>query len=76
MMELLIAIRDSATRGGVPVTLPLTDVTEHERRLHAEFQKAYGLDFVDLEPEHLRLKYTLPPGLKDFLYLGRVSTEN
>ncbi len=74
-MELLLAIRESATQGGASVKLPLTELTEHERRLHAEFEKAYGVDCLTVEPRHLKLRYALPQGLKDFLYIGRLAEE-
>ena len=40
--EILIAIRESALKGSVPVELPLTAITEHEEQLHEAYQAKYG----------------------------------
>jgi hypothetical protein len=73
-MELLLAIRESATEGGKRVSLPLTEVTGHEELIHREFEKVYGIDMLGLSLQHLKQKYTLPGRLKDVLYQGRTST--
>jgi len=72
-MEWLIAVRESATLGGVPVKLPLTGMTEHEKRLHAEFARAHGVEMLELGPEHVGKRFSLAPGLRDFMYIGRLS---
>jgi len=41
--EILIAIRESARRGGEPIDLPLTEVTAHEERHHREYREKYGV---------------------------------
>ncbi|MBI1925458.1 Gfo/Idh/MocA family oxidoreductase, partial [Candidatus Poribacteria bacterium] len=41
-MELWIALRESAGRGNVWLDLPLTETTELERRIHAEYVRRYG----------------------------------
>ncbi|MGH2355040.1 MAG: Gfo/Idh/MocA family protein, partial [Chloroflexota bacterium] len=43
-IELLIALRDSARHGGLPVELPLREVTAHERALHETYRQTYGHD--------------------------------
>ncbi len=43
-LEVLIALRESASRGSVPIELPLREITAHERALHEEFRQTYGLD--------------------------------
>lgn len=40
--EILIAIRESALKGSVPIKLPLTEITEHERQLHEAYKTKYG----------------------------------
>jgi predicted dehydrogenase len=45
-MELWIALRESAGRGNVWLDLPLTETTELERRIHAEYVRRYGGDPV------------------------------
>jgi predicted dehydrogenase len=69
-VELLMAIRESASQGGAAVALPLSGMTDHERLIHAEFEKAYGIDMLALTPEHLRRQYTLPERLRDVMYWG------
>lgn len=46
-LALLIAVRESARRGGLPVDLPLTGITSHEVALHEEYRRTYGLDPLD-----------------------------
>jgi len=41
-MEILFALRESARRGNTWVDLPLTEPTELEKQLEAEFRKTYG----------------------------------
>ena len=43
-LELLIALRESARRGSVPIDLPLRSPTGHEQALHDEYRLTYGLD--------------------------------
>jgi hypothetical protein len=43
-VELWIALRESALRGSVWLDLPLTETTEVERRIHAEYVRRYGGD--------------------------------
>ena len=73
-VELLLAIRESASEGGKTVAIPLTEVTGHEELIHTEFEKVYGIDMLGLSLQHLKQKYTLPGRLKDVLYQGRAST--
>lgn len=40
--EILIAIRESALKGSVPIQLPLTGGTEYERQLHEAYKAKYG----------------------------------
>jgi predicted dehydrogenase len=42
--EVLLAIRESALRDGDWVALPLTEITETERRLHDDYARRYGHD--------------------------------
>ncbi len=42
--EILIALRESALKGGAPIELPLTYITEHEQRIHEEYRQKYGHD--------------------------------
>ena len=72
-IELLVAIRESASKGGEKVALPLVEVTDHEKLIHSEFEKAYGIDMLDLSLQHLKQKYTLPSSLRDVMYHGRTS---
>jgi predicted dehydrogenase len=72
-IELLVAIRESASKGGERVALPLVEVTGHEKLIHSEFEKAYGIDMLDLSLQHLKQKYTLPGSLRDVMYHGRTS---
>jgi predicted dehydrogenase len=46
-LECLIALRDSARRGGAPVALPLTEVTQRERELHDLYARTHGHSPVD-----------------------------
>ena len=46
--EILIAIRESALKGSVPIQLPLTEVTEHERQLHERYKTQYGHDPLEI----------------------------
>jgi predicted dehydrogenase len=45
--EIAIALRESDLRGNVWIDLPLTEVTEVERRIHDEFRLRYGCDPVE-----------------------------
>jgi len=71
-VELLMAIRGSATEDGKKINLPMTEPTEHEKILHSEFKKVYGVDIMDMTLEHLKVKYTLPDRLREFMYYGRI----
>jgi predicted dehydrogenase len=71
-VELLMAIRGSATEGGRKINLPMTEPTEHEKLLHSEFKNVYGVDIMDLTLDHLKVKYTLPDRLREFMYYGRI----
>lgn len=48
-LEILFALRESALEGNVWVGLPLTEVTELEKKLHSEFRKLYGHDPKEVE---------------------------
>jgi predicted dehydrogenase len=71
-VELLMAIRGSATEGGKKISLPMTEPTEHEKILHSEFKAVYGVDIMDMTLDHLKVKYTLPDRLREFMYYGRI----
>lgn len=71
-LELLMAIRDSETRGGVKVDLPLRGITEHERMVHEEFTYTYGADPLESNLGQLKAKYVLPGSLREMMYYGRV----
>lgn len=71
-LEVLMAIRDSEMRNGVKVDLPLKGITIYEKTVHEEFAKVYGLDPLELNPQHLKTKYVLPKRLWDLMYYGRV----
>jgi predicted dehydrogenase len=43
-IELLLALRESARKGSVPVDLPLREPTSHEQALHDEYRLTYGRD--------------------------------
>ena len=73
-VELLMAIRESASLDGARVTLPLTDITGHERQIHEEFATAYGVDILALGTEHLKRVYDLPGRLRELMYYGRILT--
>lgn len=73
-VELLLAIRESASEGSKRVALPLMEVTGHEELIHTEFEKVYGIDMLGLSLQHLKQKYALSGRLKDVLYYGRAST--
>ena len=45
-LELLIAMRESALKGSVPISLPLRETTDHENALHEQFRRTYGHDPV------------------------------
>ena len=45
--EILIAIRESAQRGGEPIELPLTQITAHEEKQHREYREKYGVNALD-----------------------------
>jgi len=46
--ELCIAVRESALRGNVWLELPLTELTEIERRLQEAYRELYGHDYRDV----------------------------
>ncbi|MCC6005973.1 MAG: Gfo/Idh/MocA family oxidoreductase [Thermofilum sp.] len=74
-LELIIAVRDSALRGGLKIQLPLKEITIYEKLLHEEFAKVYGLDPLLLNPEHLKVKYALPGKLRSLMYCGRTDAD-
>ena len=41
-LEILFALRESARRNSTWIDLPLTEITELEKRLHNEFFMTYG----------------------------------
>jgi UDP-N-acetyl-2-amino-2-deoxyglucuronate dehydrogenase len=45
--EILMALRESARRGGEPIDLPLTTVTEHEESHHRRYREKYAVDPFD-----------------------------
>lgn len=59
--ELWIAIRESAWRGNVWVELPLTEVTQVEEALHAEFARRYGCDPLSDFDRQLQVAYDRTP---------------
>jgi len=71
-IELLMAIRGSATAKGQKAILPLKEINEHEKRLHSEFKNFYGVDILDLSLQHLKQKYTLSGPLREMMYYGRI----
>lgn len=71
-IELLMATRESASRDGQKVAIPLVEITEHEKLIHSEFEKVYGIDILELSLQHLNQKYTLPGRLRDLMYHGRI----
>ncbi|MEM2756363.1 MAG: Gfo/Idh/MocA family oxidoreductase [Candidatus Bathyarchaeia archaeon] len=71
-LEVLMAIRESEMLNGVRVDLPLEGITTYEKTVHEEFAKVYGLDPLELNPQHLKTKYVLPKRLWDLMYYGRV----
>jgi len=54
--EILIAIRESALKGSIPIKLPLTDITEHEQQLHEAYEAKYG--HAPLEVAHREARST------------------
>ena len=42
--EILIAIRESALKGSMPLELPLTKITQYEEQLHETYKAKYGHD--------------------------------
>ncbi len=71
-LELLIAVRESAMRGGAELRLPLGEDLRYDKLVHEEFRKAYGLDPLRVTLEHLSVKYTIPERLQQLLYYGRL----
>jgi len=71
-VELLMAIRESESRSGVRVDLPLKAAVEHEKLIHMEFAKVYGLDPLDMSLKHLKIRYALPERLRELMYYGRI----
>ena len=53
--EILVAIRESARKGSVPIDLPLTEVTEYEQQLHQEYKTRYGHDPLEVGRDEARL---------------------
>ena len=71
-VELLMAVRESASEGGQKVALPLVEITGHEKLIHSEFEEVYGIDILELSLQHLKQKYTLPSRLRELMYYGRI----
>ena len=71
-LELLIALRDSARHGGVPVDLPLRETTDHERALHDTYRRIYGHDPIEEWRQALAQLY--PRGGITHGVVGAVST--
>ena len=71
-LELLIAVRESAMRGGSEMELPLPEELIYERLVHEEFKKAYGLDPLKITVDHLSVKYAIPDRLQRLVYYGRL----
>jgi predicted dehydrogenase len=74
-IEVVIAIRESAVHGGLKIHLPLKEITKHEKIIHEEFAKVYGVDPLLLKLEHLKIRYTLPDKLRSLMYCGRTDVE-
>jgi predicted dehydrogenase len=56
--EILIAIRESALKGSIPIQLPLTEITEYERQLHEQYKAQYGHDPLEVgKSEARKTKY-------------------
>jgi predicted dehydrogenase len=55
--EILIALRESALQGGAPMELPLTDITQHETRLHETYRQKYGHDPLEHAADAARKHY-------------------
>ncbi|MBI2938847.1 MAG: Gfo/Idh/MocA family oxidoreductase [Chloroflexi bacterium] len=55
--EILIAIRESALRDGAWISLPLTEVTETEQRIHDEYRRQHGQDPLGPAGEAIRAFY-------------------
>lgn len=53
-LEILIAIRESALKDSVPIKLPLTEITEHEKQLHEEYKAKYGHNPLDVRSNEAR----------------------
>lgn len=61
--EILIAIRESALKGSVPIELPLTEITEYERRMHEAYKVKFGHEPLETGIDEARstpylLRYT------------------
>ncbi|HGJ67362.1 TPA: Gfo/Idh/MocA family oxidoreductase [bacterium] len=74
-VELIMAVRGSATEGR-RIDLPMTEPNQHEKDLHSEFKKVYGVDIMDITIEHLKKKYSLPDQLRELMYYGKVLGSN
>jgi len=55
--EILIALRESASTGSRPISLPLTAITSHEQDLHARYRERYGHDPLDVSEAATRRLY-------------------
>lgn len=71
-VELLMAIRESASKDGERVDFPLLAITGHEKLIHSEFEEVYGIDMLELSLQHLKQKYILPGRLRELMYYGRI----
>jgi len=72
-LELLIAVRESAMRGGAEIRLPLSKDTSYEENIHRQFTQVYGVDPLNTTVKDLKVQYTLPDVLSQLLYYGRVT---
>ncbi len=71
-IELLMGVRESASRDGEKIVLPLREITEYEKRIHRVFEEVYGVDILSVKPRHLAQTYSLPGRLRELVLYGRV----
>lgn len=55
--ELVIAVRESASRGSVYIDIPVKSITHHEQRLHEEYKAKYGYDPLQFKTEGIQTEY-------------------
>lgn len=56
-MEILIAMRESARKGSLPIELPLKEITEHEPEIHESYCLKYGHSPLEIGTEQARTAY-------------------